>query len=92
MQKESGEPYLDFYKAGYDRGIQNYLSLSLYDENISINDKLLNALVFFKNKEPRVYHLVNSFMRVLYLLELLEEHLQTKKPLEIKSQLYIEEY
>lgn len=63
MQKESGEPYLDFYKAGYDRGIQNYLSLSLYDENISINDKLLNALVFFKNKEPRVYHLVNSFMR-----------------------------
>jgi len=63
MQYGSGEPYLDFYKAGYDRGIQNYLSLSLYDENISINDKLLNALLYFKNKEPRIYHLVNSFMR-----------------------------
>lgn len=63
MQKESGEPYLDFYKARYDRGIQNYLSLSLYDKNISVNDKLLNALLFFKNKEPRIYHLVNSFMR-----------------------------
>ena len=55
--------YLDFYKAGYDRGIQNYLSMSLYDEDISVNDKLLNALWFFKNKEPRIYHLVNSLMR-----------------------------
>ena len=63
MQKENGESYLDFYKAGYDRGIQNYLSMSLYDEDISVNDKLLNALCFFKNKEPRVYHLVNSLMR-----------------------------
>lgn len=63
MQKENGESYLDFYKAGYDRGIQNYLSMSLYDEDISVNDKLLNALFFFKNKEPRVYHLVNSLMR-----------------------------
>lgn len=63
MQSEHGKLYLDFYKAGYDRGIQNYLSMSLYDENISINDKLLTALLFFKNKEPRIYHLVNSFMR-----------------------------
>ena len=63
MQNENGESYLDFYKAGYDRGIQNYLSMSLYDENISVNDKLLNALSFYKAKEPRIYHLVNSFMR-----------------------------
>jgi len=63
MQNENGESYLDFYKAGYDRGIQNYLSMSLYDEDISLNDKLLNALCFYKNKEPRIYHLVNSFMR-----------------------------
>ena len=63
MQNENGESYLDFYKAGYDKGIQNYLSMSLYDENISVNDKLLNALLFFKNKEPRIYHLVNSLMR-----------------------------
>lgn len=63
MQNENGESYLDFYKAGYDKGIQNYLSISLYDENISVNDKLLNALLFFKNKEPRIYHLVNSLMR-----------------------------
>lgn len=63
MQNENGESYLDFYKAGYDRGIQNYLSMSLYDEDISVNDKLLNALCFFKNKEPRIYHLVNSLMR-----------------------------
>ena len=51
MQNENGESYLDFYKAGYDKGIQNYLSMSLYDENISVNDKLLNALLFFKNKK-----------------------------------------
>lgn len=63
MQNRNGENYLDFRKAGYDEGIQNYLSLSLYDENIDINDKLLNALSFFKNKEPKIYHLVNSFMR-----------------------------
>lgn len=63
MQNENGESYLDFYKAGYDSGIQNYLSLSLYDEDIAINDKLLDALAYFKNKEPRIYHLVNSFMR-----------------------------
>ena len=63
LQEQNGEPYLDFYKAGYDKGIQNYLSLSLYDKNILVNDKLLNALSFFKNKEPRIYHLVNSFMR-----------------------------
>lgn len=47
MQNRNGENYLDFRKAGYDEGIQNYLSLSLYDENISINDKLLNSLLFF---------------------------------------------
>ena len=63
VQKENGESYLDFYKAGYDSGIQNYLSMSLYDNDISLNDKLINALVFFKNKEPKIYHLVNSFMR-----------------------------
>lgn len=63
MVSEDGKEYLDFYKAGYDRGIQNYLCLSLYDEKISLNDKLLNALLFFKNKNPRIYHLVNSFMR-----------------------------
>jgi len=63
MQNENGESYLDFFKAGYDSGIQNYLSMSLYDEDISVNDKLLNALCFFKNKEPRIYHLVNSLMR-----------------------------
>ena len=59
----NGENYLDFYRAGYDKGIQNYLCMSLYDENISVNDKLLNALLFFKNKEPRIYHLINTFMR-----------------------------
>ena len=32
LQNEGGESYLDFRKAGYDRGIQNYLSLSLYDK------------------------------------------------------------
>lgn len=63
MKNENGQSYLDFYEAGYDRGIQNYLSMSLYDEDISVNDKLLNALCFFKNKEPRIYHLVNSLMR-----------------------------
>lgn len=52
MQNENGESYLDFYKAGYDRGIQNYLNMSLYDENISLNDKLLDALCAYKNKEP----------------------------------------
>lgn len=63
MVSEDGKNFLDFYKAGYDRGIQNYLCLSLYDEKISINDKLLNALLYFKNKNPKIYHLVNSFMR-----------------------------
>ena len=63
MQNKNGKSYLDFYEAGYDRGIQNYLSLSLYDQNISVNDKLLNALLLFKNKEPKIYHLINSFMR-----------------------------
>lgn len=63
MQNRSGESYLDFYKAGYDRGIQNYLNMSIYDEKISLNDKLINALFFFKNKDPKIYHLVNSFMR-----------------------------
>ncbi len=63
MQNKNGESYLDFYKAGYDRGIQNYLNMSLYDEKFSLNDKLINALFFFKNKEPKTYHLVNSFMR-----------------------------
>ncbi len=63
MQNENGECYLDFYKTGYDKGIQNYLSMSLYDENISVNNKLIDAISFFKYKEPRIYHLVNSFMR-----------------------------
>lgn len=63
MQSENEKTFLDFYKAGYDRGIQNYLCMSLYDESFSINDKLLNALLFFKNKNPKLYHLVNSFMR-----------------------------
>lgn len=63
IQSENGESYLDFYKAGYDKGIQNYLNMSLYKENISLNDKLLDALCAFKNKEPRIYYLVNCFMR-----------------------------
>ena len=63
MVSEDGKEFLDFYKAGYDRGIQNYLCLSLYDKKISVNDKLLKALLFFKSKNPKIYHLENSFMR-----------------------------
>ena len=63
MHTSDGEPYLDFYEAGYDKGIQNYLILNLYDENISINEKLIDALFCYKKKEPRIYYLINSFMR-----------------------------
>ena len=63
MQNDREEPYLDFCKAGYDAGIQNYLILSLYGENIRLNERLVNAIAFYKAKEPRIYYLVNSFLR-----------------------------
>lgn len=63
IQNDKEEPYLDFYKAGYDKGIQNYLIMNLYKENIALNDRLVNALVYYKMKEPKIYHLVNSLLR-----------------------------
>lgn len=62
-QKDKEEPYLDFYKAGYDAGIQNYLIMNLYKDNIDLNDKIVTALSFYKMKEPKIYHLVNSLLR-----------------------------
>jgi len=63
LQYDREEPYLDFNKAGYDAGLQNYLIMNLYKENISLNDRLVNALAFYKAKEPKFYHLANSFLR-----------------------------
>ena len=63
IQNDKEEPYLDFHKAGYDEGIQNYLTMNLYKENIDLNDRLVNAIAYYKAKEPRVYHLVNSLLR-----------------------------
>lgn len=63
LEKDKEEPYLDFRKAGYDAGIQNYLIMSLYQENININDRLVNAISYYKAKEPKIYYLVNSFLR-----------------------------
>lgn len=63
IQNDREEPYLDFCMAGYDAGIQNYLILSLYGENIRLNERLVNAIAFYKAKEPRIYYLVNSFLR-----------------------------
>lgn len=63
IQNDKDEPYLDFYKAGYDAGIQNYLMINLYKENISLNARLVTALHFYKMKEPKFYYLVNSLLR-----------------------------
>lgn len=63
IQNDRSEPYLDFYEAGYDKGIQNYLAMSLYKEPINLNDRLVNAITFYKSKDPKIYHLVNSFLR-----------------------------
>ena len=63
FEKDKEEPYLDFYKAGYDAGIQNYLVMNLYEENINLNDSLVNAISYYKAKEPKIYYLVNSFLR-----------------------------
>lgn len=62
MQKENGESYLDFYKAGYDRGIQNYLSMSLYmgeiKEKISIGTiiKLSQNIIQAQEELPKRKH------------------------------------
>lgn len=65
MRKRKGnsEQYLDFYEAGYDKGIQNYLIMSLYEDDIFLDDELVNALIFYKMKEPKFYFLINSLMR-----------------------------
>ena len=63
LQNDKEELYLDFYKAGYDAGIQNYLVMNLYEENIDLDDKLVNAIAYYKAKEPKIYYLVNSFLR-----------------------------
>lgn len=62
-REDNEEPYLDFSEAGYDRGLQNYLIMSLYEYDIFLNDELVNALVFYKMKEPKFYFLINSLMR-----------------------------
>lgn len=63
VQNDREESYLDFYKAGYDAGIQNYLIMYLYKENIRLNDSLVNSLSFYKMKEPKIYYLINSLLR-----------------------------
>lgn len=63
LQNDKQESYLDFHKAGYDEGIQNYLIMHLYKDDISLNDRLVNAIAFYKAKEPKIYHLVNSLLR-----------------------------
>ena len=63
LQNDKEKQYLDFRKAGYDAGIQNYLIMSLYQENINLNDRLVNAISYYKAKEPKIYYLVNSFLR-----------------------------
>lgn len=63
LQNDKEEPYLDFYEAGYDAGIQNYLIMKLYREDIYLNDRLVNALAYYKMKEPKIYYLVNSLLR-----------------------------
>lgn len=63
LENDKEEPYLDFYKAGYDAGIQNYLIINLYNENINLDDKLVDAIAYYKAKEPKIYYLVNSFLR-----------------------------
>lgn len=37
--------------------------MSLYQENINLNDSLVNAISYYKAKEPKIYYLVNSFLR-----------------------------
>lgn len=63
VRNDREEPYLDFYEAKYDAGIQNYLIMNLYHENIRVNDMIVNALTFYKMKDPKFYYLVNSFLR-----------------------------
>ncbi len=63
VRNDREEPYLDFYEAKYDAGIQNYLIMNLYQENIDLNDRLVNALVFYKMKEPKIFNLVKALLR-----------------------------
>ena len=84
MQNDREEPYLDFCKAGYDAGMQNYLILSLYGENIRLNERLVNAIAFYKLKEPKIYYLVNSFLRGNFD-EMLNYLGTSKKPISIDS-------
>lgn len=78
-------PYLDFFKAEYDAGLQNYLLMSLYKEPISLNDKLVNAISLFKYKAPQYYHVVNSFMRGNFdeMINYLESIKQTLRPVTV---------
>ena len=62
-QNNRKEPYLDFFEAGYDKGLQDYLIMHLYKESIALNDNLVNAITYYKEKEPKFYYLVNSLLR-----------------------------
>ena len=62
-QHGDGEPYLDFVEAEYDAGIQAYLILSLYKDSINLDDQLVESIRFFKYKEPKIYYVINSFLR-----------------------------
>ena len=62
-KNDKEEPYLDFYEAGYDAGIQNYLIMNLYHENIGVNDRIVNALAYYKMKEPKIFNLVKALLR-----------------------------